>query len=567
MSTDRPVDTLVVGLDGACFDLVKPWVETGELPAIKEVFDHGVTGPLESVRPPVTSPAWKAYATGKNPGKLGIFWWYNIDTDGQETYLPVDRYQSHTEFWEIIAEDDPVGVIGVPNTYPPNPLNGFVVAGAPDGQNSGFTHPPELEQELSDRFDYRVVSQHHRQERSQAAFEEMLELIDQRFSVAEYLLDTRDISFLQVTTYYLNNLHHSIWEDEYTLKAWKLVDDHLATLLDRGENIVLMSDHGMAEIQSVFRINQWFKEEGYLTTDLPLATVLYRLGIRSDPLKVLLSRVNTRVPGLDVAQAVDRVAPQWLLDNLPNDDGELSVGTHANLDWGSTEAIACGLGPVYLLVDPETERYETLRTKLIQELEELTDPQGRAVTTAVHRAEEVYSGQYVEEGPDLVIDQPEGTYISQGYGQADVFSEGYHRWDAVNTPTGLFAARGPAFTTGTCSDLSLLDLAPTLLHLHGCAIPASMDGQVRTSLFARDSEPNQQEIQYRQPNQQADIWDVWRWVNVANRRANLRCVFGNRFPTLFGSDKTFSEQQVAALSRLLLEQAESTSPRDTSLPP
>lgn len=502
MADQQSPKTVVFGLDGACFHLLNRWLDAGELPAIGSLLDDGVSGDLEAVLPPVTSPNWKAYATGKNPGKLGIFWWFNVDTDAQETYVPTDRYHAETEFWEIMAEEDgaQVGVIGVPNTHPPTPLDGFVVSGAPDGENEGFTHPPSLEAELRERFDYRVVSQHHRQERSAEAYEEMLELVDQRFEAAAHLLESPDfdVSFLQVTTYYLNNLHHSIWDDEYTLKAWKIVDDHVASFRDRAENVVLMSDHGMAEIETVFRINQWLQREGYLATDASTAELLHRLGVRSDPLKVLLDRANKEVPGIDLKDAVSRALPAWFVDNLPNDDGELTIGTHDRLRWDESEVIASGLGPVYLNVDRDDPRYEELREELVRRLEGLTDPQGRLVADGVYRGEEIYDGPYVEEGPDLVVDQTRGTYISQGYGRADVFSDSYHRWEAVNDSVGLFAAAGPDFAEGTVEDLGILDLAPTLLHLHGCAVPSDMDGTVRTDLFDEASEASRREVTYDQ---------------------------------------------------------------------
>ena len=64
---------LLIGLDGATWDLMKPWAEKGVLPTFKKLMEKGVYGDLESTIPPVTIPAWVSFATGKNPGKLGCY--------------------------------------------------------------------------------------------------------------------------------------------------------------------------------------------------------------------------------------------------------------------------------------------------------------------------------------------------------------------------------------------------------------------------------------------------------------------------------------------------------------
>src|SRR5512139_2262734 len=64
---------IIIGLDGATFDLIKPWAAEGKLPTLARLMHDGVTGDLESTLPPVTSPAWPTFMTGKNPGKHGVF--------------------------------------------------------------------------------------------------------------------------------------------------------------------------------------------------------------------------------------------------------------------------------------------------------------------------------------------------------------------------------------------------------------------------------------------------------------------------------------------------------------
>ena len=70
---ERPAKVLILGLDGVTFDLIKPWAEAGHLPALAHLMEQGSHAPLASTMPPVTSPAWPSFMTGKNPGQHGVF--------------------------------------------------------------------------------------------------------------------------------------------------------------------------------------------------------------------------------------------------------------------------------------------------------------------------------------------------------------------------------------------------------------------------------------------------------------------------------------------------------------
>lgn len=488
--------TVVVGLDGATLDLIRPWITQGELPAVRQILDEGVYGDLESVLPPVTSPNWKAYSTGKNPGKLGVFWWRNVDVENRRVYLPQERYHEHTEYWEILAERERVGVVNVPTTYPPKADVDVLISGPPDGRNQDYTAPPELQERLEREFDYRVTKRGMLHDGDAEAYEEVLDLIDLRFRVAKQLVDDYDLSFLHVTTFYLNSLHHHLWDGEYTKRGWKIVDDHLAEFLDAGHDLVLMSDHGHAPIEEVFNINVWLEENGYLTYDSTIADTLHTAGINADRLKRILVHADRLVPIDDLRGQAEALAPQWVLNRLPDEDGELGGSKHEIVDWDETDAIASAQGPVYLTMGREDPRYEQLREELIAAFEALTGPDGRPIANAVYRSEEEYSGAYLEEGPDIVIDKAKHVNIREGLGASDVFPESDPSWSGVNKREGLFAAIGPSFRSGTIDDLSILDLAPTLLHLHERPIPEDMDGQVRRSVFARDSHPADTDVQY-----------------------------------------------------------------------
>ncbi|TKX85367.1 nucleotide pyrophosphatase [Halorubrum sp. SS5] len=489
--------TIVFGLDGAHFELLEPWLDSGKLPNVARVIENGVTADLKSVLPPVTSPNWKAYLTGKNPGKLGIYWWENIDTEERRVYYPSERKNANTEFWELIDEKHQAGIIGTPTTYPPKLAEGFVVAGAPDGENSEYTFPSEIETELDDRFDYRVSKSHRLNVDRESAIEEIINLIDQRFKAADYLLSEYDVEFLQVTTFYLNSLHHFLWDSEHTLAGWQTIDRHLGDYLDKGYNVVLMSDHGSTNIDIAFNVNSWLESEGYLSLDATTSNLLHQFGITTDRLIALASAFG-------VQDAAERLTPKWILNHVPGESGELTRESKTgNVDWDTTDVIASGQGPVYLTTNPSEPRYEQVRTELKDKLESLTDPAGRSIANTVYRGEEVYDGAYIDEAPDLVIDQRPGVHITGGIGRDEIFTDPTEDgWLAENKRSGLFAATGPDFSSGEIEELSILDLAPSFLHLHSCEVPQDMDGEVKRSIFDSDSEARGRQVRFREPERQ-----------------------------------------------------------------
>ena len=62
-----------IGLDGATFDLIQPFIAQGKLPTFKKLMDSGAWSELRSTVPPVTASAWSSFMTGKNPAAHGLF--------------------------------------------------------------------------------------------------------------------------------------------------------------------------------------------------------------------------------------------------------------------------------------------------------------------------------------------------------------------------------------------------------------------------------------------------------------------------------------------------------------
>ena len=119
---------LVIGLDGAGFEILEPLMKEKRIPNITNLINEGCSGLFESTIPPVTIPAWVSMLTGKNPGKIGCF-----DLLKQVGYLSEPSnscFQGNTPIWQILNKYGiKTGLMNVPGTYPPETIDGFIVTG------------------------------------------------------------------------------------------------------------------------------------------------------------------------------------------------------------------------------------------------------------------------------------------------------------------------------------------------------------------------------------------------------------------------------------------------------
>lgn len=111
---------IVIRLDGGTWNVIKPLVRQGELPIIEKLMKNGTYGDLESSIPYYTFPAWKCYSICKNPGKLGIYWFVNIDVENKKFTFSNSTSFHSKEIWDYLNENNiSCGILGIPTTYSP----------------------------------------------------------------------------------------------------------------------------------------------------------------------------------------------------------------------------------------------------------------------------------------------------------------------------------------------------------------------------------------------------------------------------------------------------------------
>jgi predicted AlkP superfamily phosphohydrolase/phosphomutase len=121
---------LVIGLDGATFDLIKPWIEQGKLPHLARLMREGTHAPLQTVPTRNSGPAWSSIVTGVNPGRHGVFYLTTRLPDSYATRPAQAADRQAPAIWDrLSAAGKRVLVFNVPITYPAGPIGGCLVAG------------------------------------------------------------------------------------------------------------------------------------------------------------------------------------------------------------------------------------------------------------------------------------------------------------------------------------------------------------------------------------------------------------------------------------------------------
>jgi predicted AlkP superfamily phosphohydrolase/phosphomutase len=268
--------------------------------------------------------------------------------------------------------------------------------------------------------------------------------------------------------------------------------------LDDRTTVLCMSDHGGGSINRYFWINRWLFQEGFLRLKGDSFTqrefTFSRVRLDDVMKRIGWGGVPSRIGGAKV------LVPRW----RRYDEERL-------IDWDRTRAYGNwrGVGESINLnvrgreprgVVGNGDEGEQLRQELTERLLALRDPgTGEPVIRKVLRKEELYSGPFAHEAPDLyLIPYNERCSLRREYQPGPVFTtpiaaHGVHRREGI-----LFLA-GPNVRAGVPLErATLADVAPTLLHLMGLKIPEDMDGEVLVGVI-QEEHLRSHPIQFRPP--------------------------------------------------------------------
>ncbi len=480
---------LVLGLDGGTFDLLDPLMEAGELPFLASLVHRGVRAPLRSVYPAKTIPAWFSFATGRDPGELGIFGFAEPGKSPGRSKL-VQSFRPNEAFWDRLSRrGSKVGVLNFPmaSSYP---LHGFVLPGMLSERSATFPRDLRAEVEEAIGAEYPAELPPYREQERDAWVRSATEAVERRGAAAAALATRHRPEFLFALFRETDRLEHQLWSEldrpvaqvpADLLEFWHALDRACAAV-DRafreggGPSVTLViSDHGHGPIRSDFLTNRWLAREKLLVFERSA-----RLALRNAVSRVFLSlqrsptgaRVSRRVA--DVLRdrryaAVTRFLP-----------GASFEAATDRIDWKRTVAYSYPVPEGIYLNPLNPELTDATREKVLEEirarLERFPDAH-----IEVLPPQEIYRGRKFERAPSLFIrvDQmATEPRMDLSYQQPLIrdrptffYGTGTHRMD------GIFIGSGDGIAPGTTLEVRrLLDVGPTILEGMGYEVPDDLSG-------------------------------------------------------------------------------------------
>ena len=483
--------TLLIGLDGATFTVLDPFMAQGLMPNLKALVDGGVQAELRTIVPALTPPAWTSLMTGRRPGHHGIFdFFQKSSADSEKIEFSTSKDVRTKTVWRMVNENDmSVTVLNFPLMFPAPETNGYVVAGwIPWRQLRLGCYPSNLYDQMKalPGFNVRELAMDMALEAKAtegAAEEEYAAWIElhtrreqQWLKVASYLMETDPSDLVAVLFDGPDKIGHLLWrfidpaywpenptEEESRIRDmcfnyFRKLDEaigQLVALAGPEATVLLASDHGFGATTEVLHINKWLSDHGYLT---------------------------------------------WV-DNLSIDTsgGTLGMGhlsRHIHwFDWSKTLAYAStptsnGIHIVKAENPGEpgvpASEYEAFRAKLVAELRAFTDPKtGEPVVVEIHTKDEAFDGTAQDLAPDLTLVLRDGGLVSILPAETPLRPrpkpEGTHR------PLGIFIGKGPGLRAGhSAAEMSILDISPIMLYSLGLAVPSDLEGRVPAEIYTAE---------------------------------------------------------------------------------
>jgi predicted AlkP superfamily phosphohydrolase/phosphomutase len=467
-------------------------MDAGELPFLRSLVDRGVSAPLMSVYPSKTIPAWYSFATGLDPGSLGIFGFTEPNGGPGKSRL-VQGYRPAEAVWDTLSrQGHRVGVLNFP-VRAGSPINGYLIPGM-FGENP-TSYPSDARARLEQGLGEPLVTELPPYRESERA--EWLSLatqgVQQRAAAAEFLQDAFHPDFLFVLFRETDRIEHQHWVEcadgpgrmPPDLRTfWRAVDSACARIdkafRAQGEPAVtlVISDHGHGPAGAEFFTNRWLLEEGFLTLKPgaePLRRkVLSRFLLASDkfaPARRVVGAVADRIRSGEGDRHLDR----WIA-------GDATFEAMAGkIDWARTEAISFPVPEGIYLNPYRADRTAAQGTEILAEIRRRLEAYPLA-HIEVLEPHEIYREVRSPSAPGLLLRvNSMETDLRMDFSYPDTllahrpgffYGSGVHRMDGILIGAGNGTAHGVKL-----APFSLLDVAPTVLEGMGLTAPPALAGR------------------------------------------------------------------------------------------
>jgi predicted AlkP superfamily phosphohydrolase/phosphomutase len=503
---------LIIGLDAATMDLVKPWTEAGHLPTLARLMHEGASTNLLSTPNMHSASAWTSILTGLNPGRHGMYVFSDRDfKTAQQVFFKGGDRTGDLITKHLARQGLSSGMLNVPMTYPAECVEGnFMISGldAPSLNGNCFC-PPQLRDELLS-----VVPDYHftpkglgdlmSAGRIKDAVQAWLTLIENQTAAAEYLLEKYPSDFF-MTVYTASDWGgHNLWKyaDERhpefdrnsphrdsLLLIYRALDEAIARLLrftNDETQVYVISDHGMGlHSGASYHLAQWLEGKGYMRRTKATEK---RASFISASRRVAKNLLPTKLKEKIKSSLGDERVKQFQTAEKDS--------FYSSIDWSQTTAYTeAGRHVININLAGRNQNgivsqadYDKVCDKLIADLQGWKDAKGNTVVERVVRRDEVYKGEFAIRASDLYVYWNRAA--SFGEPPREVKAKGFW-WSGDHRPEGILICKGKGIGANQALNLPapppVYDLVPTVMHLAGLAVPEGLDGRVITEICADKS--------------------------------------------------------------------------------
>ena len=151
---------LLIGWDGADWRVIKPLLDQGLLPTLKNLMARGAWGNLATLDPPLSPMLWTSIATGMTADQHGVLGFVEPMPEGQGIRPVLGSSRKTKAIWNILMQEGfQSHVIGSWPSHPAEPIDGVYVSnfyhkataeyGKPWPLAPGAVHPERLQEMLA----------------------------------------------------------------------------------------------------------------------------------------------------------------------------------------------------------------------------------------------------------------------------------------------------------------------------------------------------------------------------------------------------------------------------------
>jgi predicted AlkP superfamily phosphohydrolase/phosphomutase len=497
---------VVIGFDGFTWKTLEYLKNDLSMPNLDRLRKGSAWGILESTLPSNTVPAWISFATGMNPGKHGVFDFTKAGKSVKDVSLMSSRDIKADTIQQILKRNGLTSVLI--NLHGSTPaLTDDITLGSFTSSTEDLFSPKGLADD-PDFSDYPAFAGDIITLKDKRAFiADLNRHLDIRMRIAKNLFQKKpDLFFLLFSE--SDHVQHAAYDQikagipdaglkDGIISLYRKLDDALGWFMDNiGEDtyLILMSDHGFESYRYVFSLNNYLESMGLLVysrgslQNLGLRKVQEkRFSLNIKPVVVFLGRSMAGRKALDGL----RMCFLGLQKTLGISKFMTLSGFTRQVDRGASKAFCTEAGLVFInrksrfqggLVSDE-EAADIRRTLLEGLKAQKSTLTGKHPFRSVNAADGIYHGPHVGNGPEIIIEPGDHGIGNIGY-YGSVFSKSIKNF---HDRDGIFAISGPGIRTGESGRMSIMDVAPTVLHLLGQDVPMDMDGKVMARVFSDDS--------------------------------------------------------------------------------